>query len=63
MEYGIQMYSVRDITEKDLEGALYQVADLGYKFVEFAGFFGRKAALGAYHNAYAFRAFPLQNAL
>ena len=43
MEYGIQMYSVRDFTEKDLEGALYQVADMGYRYVEFAGFFGRSA--------------------
>ncbi len=44
MEYGLQMYSVRDITETDLAGALCQVAALGYKFVEFAGFFGHSAA-------------------
>jgi sugar phosphate isomerase/epimerase len=43
MNYGIQMYSVRDITEADLRGALAQVAALGYKFVEFAGFFGHSA--------------------
>ena len=43
MEYGIQMYSVRDMTEKDLDGALRQVSALGYKFVEFAGFFGHSA--------------------
>ncbi len=40
MEYGIQMYSVRDITGTDMEGALRQVSELGYKYVEFAGFFG-----------------------
>ena len=40
MEYGLQMYSVRDITGEDLAGALQQVAQLGYRFVEFAGFFG-----------------------
>ena len=44
MEYGIQMYSLRDITEQDLEGALKAVAEMGYKTVEFAGFFGHGAA-------------------
>ena len=29
MEYGLQMYSVRDITATDLEGALKQVAEMG----------------------------------
>ncbi len=43
MEYGLQMYSVRDITQDDLLGAIRKVADLGYKFVEFAGFFGNSA--------------------
>lgn len=44
MDYGIQLFSVRDITEKDMEGALRGVSELGYKFVEFAGFFGHSAA-------------------
>ena len=35
MEYGIQMYSVRDLTKESLDEALRQVAELGYKFVEF----------------------------
>ena len=43
MKYGIQMYSVRDLAEKDLYAALKCVADIGYKYVEFAGFFGNKA--------------------
>ena len=43
MKYGIQMYSVRDLAEKDLYAALKCVADIGYKYVEFAGFFGHKA--------------------
>ena len=43
MEYGIQMYSVRDFTKDDLDGALRQVSEMGYKFVEFAGFFGHSA--------------------
>lgn len=42
-EYGLQMYSLRDITGEDLKGALKQVADMGYKYVEFAGFFGHSA--------------------
>ena len=42
-EYGLQMYSVRDIAERDLKDALRRVADMGYRFVEFAGFFGHPA--------------------
>lgn len=42
-EYGLQLYSVRDITQNDLDGALKKVAELGYKYVEFAGFFGHTA--------------------
>ncbi len=38
-EYGIQMYSVRDTAEKSLKKALEEVAKMGYKYVEFAGFF------------------------
>ena len=30
MEYGIQMYSVRDITEKNMDGALKALAEMGY---------------------------------
>ena len=44
MDYGVQMYSVRDVTEKDMEKALKAVSDIGYRFVEFAGFFGHPAA-------------------
>jgi len=40
MKIGIQMYSVRDITEKDMKGALEKLAGMGYSSVEFAGFFG-----------------------
>ena len=42
-EFGLQMYSVRDITKDDLDGALRAVAEMGYKTVEFAGFFGHSA--------------------
>ena len=44
MEYGIQLYSLRDITkEGDVEGALRAVAEMGYAYVEFAGFFDHSA--------------------
>lgn len=43
MNYGLQLYSIRDITQNDLEGALRQTAEMGYHFVEFAGFFGHSA--------------------
>ena len=44
-DYGIQMYSVRDITKDNMEGALKALAEMGYKYVEFAGFFGIPAHL------------------
>lgn len=40
MNYGLQLFSIRDITEQDLDDALRQVSKIGYSFVEFAGFFG-----------------------
>ena len=43
MEYGLQLYSVRDAVAKDMDGALRRVAEIGYKSVEFAGFFGHPA--------------------
>ncbi len=43
MNYGLQMYSVRDITKDDLPGAIEKVAQIGYKLIEFAGFFGHSA--------------------
>ena len=42
-EYGIQMYSVRDITEDSMRLALKEVAKQGYKYIEFAGFFDYNA--------------------
>lgn len=41
---GIQLYTVRSLTEKDLEGTLASLAKIGYKEVEFAGYFGRTPA-------------------
>ncbi len=41
---GMQLYTVRRELEKDFEGTLKQVAALGYREVEFAGYFGHKPA-------------------
>ena len=43
MDIGIQLYSVRDSMEKDFEGTLKAISELGYTSVEFAGFFGKTA--------------------
>ncbi len=43
MNYGIQLYSLRDAAQQDLKGALEAVAAMGYRSVEFAGFFGHSA--------------------
>ena len=44
MDYGIQLYSIRDLTEKDLDTGLRLMSEQGYRMVEFAGFFGHSAA-------------------
>ena len=43
MNCGIQLYGVRDLAETGLDKAIKAVADLGYKSVEFAGFFDNSA--------------------
>jgi sugar phosphate isomerase/epimerase len=40
---GLQLYSVREQCAKDLPGTLAAVAKMGYKGVEFAGYYGRDA--------------------
>jgi sugar phosphate isomerase/epimerase len=35
---GIQLYTVRDNSAKDFKGTLKKVADIGYKYFEFAGY-------------------------
>lgn len=37
---GLQLYTVRSEMEKDFEGTIARVAEIGYKEVEFAGYFG-----------------------
>jgi len=40
---GLQLYTVRDEMKKDFFGTLAKVAQIGYKEVEFAGYFGNDA--------------------
>lgn len=43
MKYGIQLYSMRDLAQTDFEGAVKKASQIGYKMIEFAGFFGHSA--------------------
>lgn len=43
VKIGVQLYTLRDLTEKDFEGTLRAVAKLGYQGVEFAGYGGLEA--------------------
>jgi sugar phosphate isomerase/epimerase len=38
---GLQLYTVRDLMKADMPGTIAQVSAIGYKEVEFAGYFGR----------------------
>ena len=42
-QIGVQLYVVRELLAKDFDGTLSQVAALGIKRVEFAGFYHRSA--------------------
>ncbi len=41
---GLQLYTVRDAMERDVEATLARVATIGFREVEFAGYFGRQPA-------------------
>ena len=43
LKVGLQLYSVRDYMEKDFEGTLKKVKEIGYDYVEMAGYFGKTA--------------------
>ncbi len=38
---GLQLYTVRDLMKKDFEGTIAKVAQIGYKELEFAGYFAK----------------------
>src|ERR1044072_9958668 len=39
----VQVYSVREIAQKDTAGTLAKIAKIGYQGVEFAGYYGHSA--------------------
>jgi sugar phosphate isomerase/epimerase len=41
---GVQLYTVRDLMKDDFDGTIAKVAKIGYKEVEFAGYFGHTGA-------------------
>ena len=41
---GVQLYTVRAELQRDFEGTLARLAEIGYRLVEFAGYFGRTPA-------------------
>lgn len=43
LKIGLQLYSIRDEMEKDMARALQAVKEMGYDYVEFAGYFGKEA--------------------
>jgi len=44
MPIGIQLYTLRSVLERDFDGTLAQVAAIGYREVEFAGYYNRTPA-------------------
>ena len=38
---GLQLYTVRDLLDKDFEGTLERIAQIGYTNMEFAGYYNR----------------------
>lgn len=43
MKVGLQVFSIRDVAEKDFEGAMKKVKEIGYDGVELAGLYGLDA--------------------
>ena len=43
LKIGIQLYSLRGEMEKSVENTLRRVSEMGFEFVEFAGYFGKSA--------------------
>jgi sugar phosphate isomerase/epimerase len=44
MPLGIQLYTLRSLLERDFDGTLARVAEIGYREVEFAGYYNRTPA-------------------
>ena len=64
MEYGLQLYSVRDMMEKDVQSTLRAVAEIGYTSVEFAGLFDHNPAqIREWLDAYGLRCLSMHSQL
>ena len=44
MPLGIQLYTLRSLLERDFDGTLARIAEIGYREVEFAGYYNRTPA-------------------
>ena len=40
---GLQLYGVRNAMKEDFEGTLKAVSEMGYEYVEFAGYYDKSA--------------------
>ena len=40
---GIQLYGVRNSMKEDFEGTIKAIAEMGYEYVEFAGYYGKSS--------------------
>lgn len=61
---GVQLYSVRDQMEKDMAATLKAIKEIGYDYVEFAGYFGKSAEeIRAMLDEYGLRCISVHQAL
>lgn len=61
---GLQLYSVRDAMEKDMDATLKAVKEMGYDYVEFAGYFGKSAEeVKAILDKYGLKAISVHQAI
>ena len=43
---GVQLYTVRHLMKDDFDGTIAGIAKIGFKEVEFAGYFGKRRSVG-----------------
>ncbi len=61
---GIQLYSIRDAIEKDMDAALKAVKEMGYDYVEFAGYYDHSAEeIRAMLDKYGLRAISVHQGI
>ena len=61
-QIGLQLYTLREMAAKDLDGTLRAVGKMGYAGIEFAGFYGHSAAdVRKMLDEYGLKAFSAHN--